>query len=91
MISCRRRLLLQVLQKAAKIGALVGVHAENRDVNNVLVKQYLAEGKTDAWWHYMSKNEDVEGEADVRAINLAKMAGTSLYIVHWLTSRVWKR
>ena len=72
----------QVLQKAAKIGALVGVHAENRDVNNVLVKQYLAEGKTDAWWHYMSKNEEVEGEADVRAINLAKMAGTSLYIVH---------
>lgn len=72
----------QVLQKAAKIGALVGVHAENRDVNNVLVKQYLAEGKTDAWWHYMAKNEDVEGEADVRAINLAKMAGTSLYIVH---------
>ena len=72
----------QVLQKAAKIGALVGVHAENRDVNNVLVKQYLAEGKTDAWWHYMAKNEEVEGEADVRAINLAKMAGTSLYIVH---------
>ncbi|NLP30020.1 MAG: dihydropyrimidinase [Clostridiales bacterium] len=72
----------QVLQKSTKIGALVGVHAENRDVNNVLIKQYLAEGKTDAWWHYMSKNEDVEGEADVRAINLAKMAGASLYIVH---------
>jgi len=72
----------KVLQKAAKIGALVGVHAENRDVNNVLVKQYLSEGKTEAWWHYMAKNENVEGEADVRAINLAKMAGTSLYIVH---------
>lgn len=72
----------KVLQKAAKIGALVGVHAENRDVNNVLVKQYLDEGKVDAWWHYMAKNEKVEGEADVRAINLAKMAGTSLYIVH---------
>lgn len=72
----------KTLKKAKEIGALVGVHAENRDVNNVLVAQYLAEGKTDAWWHYMSKNEDVEGEADVRAINLAKMAGTSLYIVH---------
>ena len=72
----------KVLQKAKKIGALVGVHAENRDVNNVLVKQYLAEGKVEPWWHYMSKNENVEGEADVRAINLAKMAGTSLYIVH---------
>ncbi len=72
----------KTLKKAKELGALVGVHAENRDVNNVLIAQYLAEGKTDAWWHYMSKNEDVEGEADVRAINLAKMAGTSLYIVH---------
>ena len=72
----------RTLKKAKELGALVGVHAENREVNNVLISQYLAEGKTDAWWHYMSKNEDVEGEADVRAINLAKMAGTSLYIVH---------
>lgn len=72
----------KTLKKAKEIGALVGVHAENREVNNVLIDQYLAEGKTAAWWHYMSKNEAVEGEADVRAINLAKMAGTSLYIVH---------
>lgn len=72
----------KVLRKSTEIGALVGVHAENKDVNNVLTKQYLAEGKTEAWWHYMAKNELVEGEADVRAINLAKMAGASLYIVH---------
>ncbi len=72
----------KVLQKSTKIGALVGVHAENNDVNKVLVKQYLDEGKVEPWWHYMSKNEDVEGEADVRAINLAKMAGAALYIVH---------
>ena len=72
----------KVLQKSAKIGALVGVHAENKDVNALLVNQYLAEGKVSAWWHYMSKNEMVEGEADVRAINLAKMAGAPLYIVH---------
>ena len=72
----------KTLVKGKEIGALVAVHAENRDVNNVLVAQYLKEGKTDAWWHYMSKNEDVESEADIRAINLAKMAGTSLYIVH---------
>jgi dihydropyrimidinase len=72
----------ETLLKASKIGALVGVHAENKNVNAVLVKQYLSEGKVDAWWHYMSKNENVESEADIRAINLAKMAGTSLYIVH---------
>lgn len=70
------------LSKAAEIGGLVGVHAENKDVNNYLIAKYLSEGKTEAWWHYMAKNESVEGEADVRAINLAKMAGTPLYIVH---------
>ena len=32
----------ETLQHAAKIGALVGVHAENRDVNNCLIKEYLA-------------------------------------------------
>jgi dihydropyrimidinase len=72
----------ETLVKASKIGALVGVHAENKNVNAVLIKEYLSEGKVDAWWHYMSKNENVESEADIRAINLAKMAGTSLYIVH---------
>lgn len=72
----------KTLLKAKELGALVGVHAENREVNNVLIAKYLSEGKKDAWWHYMSKNEEVEGEADIRAINLAKMAGTSLYIVH---------
>ena len=71
-----------VLCKSKEIGALVGVHAENRDVNNFLVQKYLSEGKTDAWWHYMAKNEMVEGEADVRAVNLAKMAEAPLYIVH---------
>ena len=72
----------KVLCKSKEIGALVGVHAENRDVNNFLVQKYLSEGKTDAWWHYMAKNEMVEGEADVRAVNLAKMAEAPLYIVH---------
>ena len=70
------------LTHAAEIGALVGVHAENNDVNKFLVNKYLEEGHVEPWYHYMSKNEAVAGEADVRAINLAKMAGTSLYIVH---------
>ncbi len=72
----------KVLLKAREIGAIVGVHAENKYVNNVLIEKYLSEGKTDAWWHYMAKNEMVEGEADVRAVNLAKMAGAPLYIAH---------
>ena len=72
----------RVLKNSKKIGAIIGVHAENRDVNNALIEEYLSEGKTEAWWHYMAKNESVEGEADVRAINLAKMADAALYIAH---------
>ncbi len=71
-----------VLMHSTEIGAIVGVHAENNDVNKCLNAKYLGEGKTSAWWHYMSKNEAVAGEADVRAINLAKMSGAALYIVH---------
>ena len=71
-----------VLAHSTEIGAIVGVHAENKSVNDCLNAKYLGEGKTSAWWHYMSKNEAVAGEADVRAINLAKMTGAALYIVH---------
>lgn len=72
----------QVLQKGKECGALIAVHAENNELVNTLTKQYLAEGKTSAWYHYMSRPEFVEGEADHRAIALAKAVDTPLYIVH---------
>ena len=72
----------QVLQKAKEAGALIEVHAENNELVNTLTKQYLAEGKTGAWYHYMSRPEFVEGEADMRAIEWAKATGAPLYIVH---------
>ena len=72
----------QVLQKAREVGALIEVHAENNELVNTLTKQYLAEGKTSAWYHYMSRPEFVEGEADLRAIQWAKATGAPLYIVH---------
>lgn len=72
----------QVLEKAKTCGALIGVHAENNDMVNMLCKKFLAEGKTNAWYHYASRPEWVEGEADERAIQWAKSLNTSLYIVH---------
>ncbi|MEG1930490.1 MAG: dihydropyrimidinase [Anaerovorax sp.] len=72
----------QVLEKAKSCGALIAVHAENNEMVNMLSKKYLEEGKTSAWYHYMSRPEFVEGEADVRAIQWAKSLNTSLYIVH---------
>lgn len=72
----------QVLKKGKECGALIAVHAENNELVNTLTKEYLDDGKTSAWYHYMSRPEYVEGEADNRAIALAKAVDTSLYIVH---------
>ena len=72
----------RVLQKAKEVGALIEVHAENNEIINTLTKEFLAEGKTDAWYHYASRPEFVEEEADKRAIAWAKATGAPLYIVH---------
>lgn len=72
----------RVLKKAKECGALIGVHAENNELVNTLTAQYLSEGKTSAWYHYMSRPEFVEAEADIRAIQWAKALDTPLYIVH---------
>ncbi|MDR1815957.1 MAG: dihydropyrimidinase [Clostridiales Family XIII bacterium] len=72
----------EVLDHSKSIGALIGVHAENNDLVNYFTNKFVAEKKFGAWYHYLSRPEAVEGEADVRAINLAKAAGAPLYIVH---------
>jgi dihydropyrimidinase len=47
-----------------------------------LTADFLAQGKTSAWYHYMSRPEFVEAEADMRAIQWAKSLNAPLYIVH---------
>lgn len=72
----------QVLQKAKETGALIAVHAENNELVKMFTQQFLSEGKTGAWYHYLSRPEFVEAEADQRAIEWAKAVGAPLYIVH---------
>ena len=72
----------KVLEKAKEIGALICVHAENNELVNTLVERYVSEGKTSPWYHYMSRPEFVEAEADFRAISWAKSLDAPLYIVH---------
>ncbi len=72
----------KVLEKSKEYGALIAVHAENKEIIDTLTKDYLKEGKTSAWYHYKSRPEFVEAEADHRAIALAKATNSSLYIVH---------
>jgi dihydropyrimidinase len=74
--------LFRVMQVAADTGALVMVHAEHGDAIDVLVKQALAEGKTEPRYHALTRPPETEGEATNRAIQLAHVAGCRLYVVH---------
>jgi dihydropyrimidinase len=74
--------LFRSMEVAAKSGALVMVHAENGDAIDVLVKKALAAGHTEPHWHALTRPPETEGEATNRAIQLARVAGAPLYVVH---------
>src|SRR5881227_3607446 len=74
--------LFRTMQVAAETGALVMVHAENGDAIDVLVKQALAAGHTEPRYHALTRPPETEGEATNRAIQLARIAGAALYVVH---------
>ena len=74
--------LFKTMEVAAETGALVMVHAENGDAIDILVKRALAEGKTEPVWHARTRPPETEGEATNRAIQLARVAGAPLYVVH---------
>src|SRR5919197_869425 len=74
--------LFKTMEVAAETGALVMVHAENGDAIDVLVKKALADGHTEPNWHALTRPPETEGEATNRAIQLARVAGCALYVVH---------
>lgn len=74
--------LAKILEKSKETGVLTNVHAENPDLIDVRIAEYRAQGKTSAWYHYLSRPEFVEAEADKRAIHWAKNLNAPLYIVH---------
>ncbi len=75
-------LMFRVMQKAATLGALICMHAENGGAIDVVVAQALAEGKTAPHYHALTRSAEAEAEATHRAIALAQMSGATVYIVH---------
>src|SRR4051812_16702244 len=74
--------LFRTMQVAAETGALVMVHAENGDAIDVLVSEALAAGNTEPRYHALTRPPETEGEATNRAIQLSRVAGSPLYVVH---------
>ncbi len=74
--------IFRVLRRAASIGALVCLHAENGGVIDVLVREALAQGRTGPAEHAATRPPLVEAEAVHRGVVLAALAGAPLYVVH---------
>ena len=78
--------IFRAMRQAADSGALIMMHAENGGPIDVLVRQFLEEGKTAPVNHGLTRPAVMEGEAVHRVFKLAELAGTPAYIVH-LSSR----
>ena len=74
--------ILRAMQRAAGNGGLIMMHAENGIAIDVLVEQALARGESDPRYHGEVRKELLEAEATHRAIQLSRVAGSPLYVVH---------
>lgn len=74
--------LVHALRTAARLGAIVTVHAEHGEMVAELQKSLAAEGKLTPKYHALSRPPAVEGEATARVIMLAEQTGATVYIVH---------
>ncbi|MFC9587013.1 dihydropyrimidinase [Streptomyces yangpuensis] len=74
--------ILRAMQRGASNGGLIMMHAENGIAIDVLVEQALARGETDPRHHGEVRKVLLEAEATHRAIQLARVAGSPLYVVH---------
>jgi dihydropyrimidinase len=74
--------LVNSFTRALELGALPTVHAENGELVFQLQKKLVAQGITGPEGHPLSRPPAVEAEAAERAIRIAEVLGTPLYIVH---------
>ena len=74
--------IFKAMTAAGEHGGLICMHAENGVIIDVLVKRALAEGKTAPKYHALTRPTKAEAEGVHRAIAIAEMAHSPVYIVH---------
>ncbi len=74
--------ILRAMQKAADLGLMTMMHAENGPAIDVLAEQLVERGKGDPYYHGIARAWQMEEEATHRAIMLADLTGAPLYVVH---------
>jgi allantoinase len=79
--------LYEGMSRAAKLGCIVAVHAENDAITSLLTQRAIAEGRTGVRDYLRSRPVVAELEAIGRAILFAQETGCSLHIVHVSSGR----
>jgi dihydropyrimidinase len=74
--------LFALLQASSRLSCVGIVHAENPYIIEFLIDRFLAEGKSDARYHALSRPTLAEAEAVGRAARLAGAANNPLYVFH---------
>ena len=74
--------IFKAMSVAGENGGLICMHAENGVVIDVLVKRALAAGHTAPKYHALTRPTKAEAEGVHRAIAIAEMAESPVYIVH---------
>jgi dihydropyrimidinase len=81
-IMCDDEVLVNSFTRCLELGALPTVHAENGELVFRLQQELYDRGLHGPDAHPLSRPPAVEGEAANRAIRIAEVLGTPLYIVH---------
>src|SRR6266480_3581955 len=74
--------IYKAMQMSSDAGGLICVHAENGVVIDAIVRRAIADGKTAPKYHALTRPTKAEAEGVHRAIALAEIAGSPVYIVH---------
>jgi dihydropyrimidinase len=74
--------IFRAMQKAGQIGSMIMMHCENGIVIDEIIKDHLGRGETAPYYHSISRPAEMEAEATYRCIQIAKVAGSPMYVVH---------
>jgi dihydropyrimidinase len=74
--------IFRAMSAAGERGGLVCMHAENGVVINEIIKRFKEQGRLAPKYHALTRPTVAEAEGVHRAIALAEMAETPVYIVH---------
>jgi len=74
--------IFRAMSAAGTRGGLICMHAENGIVINEIIKRFLKDGRTAPKYHALTRPTIAEAEGVHRAIAIAEMAESPVYIVH---------